>query len=237
MKLKFAVIVLTSNMMTLGSYASVMSWNASSGLTPDQVGYQLLDNASPENPTISSSVMTLSTSSANENMYFSYSEPTETLDFPGVFEASFTMRLISGSNGYDGRAPAGVFITVSNNVGSSLWIGQDELFMGRNFASKGPSVSVDTDGAFHDYLFRISGSSVSIYQDGSLVLSDSTLTAASEFGVNKRVAFGEATGLEYGTSEWKSFSHNAAIPEPGTIALVGIFGGGLWFVRRYFPSV
>ena len=27
------------------------------------------------------------------------------------------------------------------------------------------------------------------------------------------------------------------VPEPGTIALVGIFGSGLWFVRRYFPSV
>lgn len=28
-----------------------------------------------------------------------------------------------------------------------------------------------------------------------------------------------------------------AIPEPSTIAFVGIFGGGLWFVRRYFPNV
>ena len=28
-----------------------------------------------------------------------------------------------------------------------------------------------------------------------------------------------------------------AIPEPGTLAFVGLFGGGLWFVRRYFPSV
>lgn len=27
------------------------------------------------------------------------------------------------------------------------------------------------------------------------------------------------------------------IPEPATFAFVGIFGFGLWFVRRYFPSV
>ena len=27
------------------------------------------------------------------------------------------------------------------------------------------------------------------------------------------------------------------IPEPATFAFVGIFGGGLWFVRRYFPRV
>jgi hypothetical protein len=27
------------------------------------------------------------------------------------------------------------------------------------------------------------------------------------------------------------------IPEPSVIALVAIFGGGLWFIRRYFPSV
>lgn len=28
-----------------------------------------------------------------------------------------------------------------------------------------------------------------------------------------------------------------AIPEPSVIALMGIFGSGLWFTRRYFPSV
>ena len=28
-----------------------------------------------------------------------------------------------------------------------------------------------------------------------------------------------------------------AIPEPATLAFVGIFGGGLWFVRRYFTNV
>jgi hypothetical protein len=28
-----------------------------------------------------------------------------------------------------------------------------------------------------------------------------------------------------------------AIPEPATIAFVGLFGGGLWIIRRYFPSV
>lgn len=27
------------------------------------------------------------------------------------------------------------------------------------------------------------------------------------------------------------------IPEPSTLAFVGIFGGGLWVVRRFFPSV
>ncbi|VGO12916.1 hypothetical protein PDESU_01470 [Pontiella desulfatans] len=31
--------------------------------------------------------------------------------------------------------------------------------------------------------------------------------------------------------------YGVSIPEPSTIAFVGIFGGGLWFVRRYFPSV
>lgn len=27
------------------------------------------------------------------------------------------------------------------------------------------------------------------------------------------------------------------IPEPSVIALVGVFGGGLWFIRRYFPLI
>ena len=29
----------------------------------------------------------------------------------------------------------------------------------------------------------------------------------------------------------------SVIPEPVTLAFVGIFGGGLWFVRRFFPAV
>lgn len=39
-------------------------------------------------------------------------------------------------------------------------------------------------------------------------------------------------------TDWSVQTGNSmAIPEPSVIALVGIFGSGLWFVRRYFPSV
>ena len=31
--------------------------------------------------------------------------------------------------------------------------------------------------------------------------------------------------------------YGVAVPEPSTIAFIGVFGGGLWFIRRYFPSV
>lgn len=48
-------------------------------------------------------------------------------------------------------------------------------------------------------------------------------------------------GVKDGSGNQIAFTSTSAtieaIPEPATLAFVGIFGGGLWFVRRYFPSV
>ena len=42
----------------------------------------------------------------------------------------------------------------------------------------------------------------------------------------------------YPTNEYDFIGFRvAAIPEPSVIALMGVFGGGLWFVRKFFPSV
>ena len=47
---------------------------------------------------------------------------------------------------------------------------------------------------------------------------------------------GASIGDPSGQSSLRGF-RVAAIPEPSTLAFIGVFGGGLWFVRRYFPSV
>lgn len=66
-------------------------------------------------------------------------------------------------------------------------------------------------------------------------LLDLTLSTSNGFDVID-IAGGDqivATGIEQ-----LRFDDNSTyvIPEPSVVALVGIFGGGLWFIRRYFPG-
>jgi len=44
-------------------------------------------------------------------------------------------------------------------------------------------------------------------------------------------------GLTWDTSELFTSGTLSVIPEPSVIALVSVFGGGLWVVRRIFPVI
>lgn len=43
--------------------------------------------------------------------------------------------------------------------------------------------------------------------------------------------------LEWDTSELYTTGQLSVIPEPGVFSLMAVFGGAMWFVRRYFPCV
>ena len=72
-----------------------------------------------------------------------------------------------------------------------------------------------------------------MFQDGSLVLTGSLFASTSDHGLVERIGFGEISTWAYGTSEWESFTHNAAvIPEPSTLTLVALSSLALVLVRR-----
>jgi len=235
-KLHHVIILSTiiSGVSILSSNAEVISWQASSGLTPDQVGFELVDSSSPENPVLNNSVLTISNDSSSERMFYGTREPSTPLLFPTVFEASFQMKYISSTSSFNGRRAAGVFVTTSANSGSNLYIGNDTIFLSQNMNTQGPAASVDTNDSFHDYLLRIDGNAVSVFQDGNLVLSGNTINDVNEIGSSPRVLFGDVTSLASGTSEWSSFSHNAAIPEPSSIILLSFSGFIIFKARRVF---
>ena len=93
-------------------------------------------------------------------------------------------------------------------------------------------------------LISFSASSINIgawafpqtYTDPTAYMSSYTGTYSSIGGSIEMEHVNPVTGASY-----LSFSPTSAtieaIPEPATLAFVGIFGGGLWFIRRYFPSV
>ena len=232
--IRMAVLpILFAGIMVSISNAAVITWDASSGQTPDQMGYELVDNSNPENPILNGSILTIGNNSASESMYYAYREPTSSLLFPSVFEASFRMRYVSGSQSYNGRSPAGVFVTTgATGEGVGLYIDAGRVFLSDTFVSPGPVAAVDTDSVFHDYLLRIDGGAVSVFQDGGLILSGSTKTSFTEMGTSPRVLFGDGTTLESGTSEWANFSHNAAIPEPSTAVLLGVSALVMYRLRQ-----
>ena len=208
--------------------ADVLNWSASSGLTPDQVGYELINTSDTEVPVLSGGNLTISNDNASEIMRYGMSGSD--LSFAGMTEVAFRLRYDSGSDLLDFRTGAGIAITTLPNVGLTMYVGQDEVFLTNSDGSRGPTNSaVDTDGGFHDYLIQVngvaSGSSVSVFQDGALILSGSTNTSFPNYGNVTRVSFGEFSTGEFGTSQWQSFSHNvSAVPEPSAGALVALIG-------------
>ncbi len=229
---KASCIALVMGVFTLAANAAVISWDASSGLTPDQIGFVLMDSSVPEEPVLVGSTLTIANDSSSETMYYVTSEPAVSMLFPSVFEAFFRMKYVSSTSNWSGRRAAGIAVTASPSTGCALFISNDSIFLA-DHTWQGPSVAVDTNDDFHDYLLRIDGTAVSVFQDGSLVLSGNTSFSPDDHGPSPRVIFGDITSLEFGTTEWQSFSHNAmAIPEPSTLLLMGGFGLAMFKWRK-----
>ncbi len=126
-KLDIFLTALLISLLSSSANAAVNSWEASSGLTPDQVGFELGNTSVPEIPTLDNSILTISNDSRPEVMYYIMREPAVSLQFPETFEVSFRMRYVSGSSGASGRKNACVAITLAPNIGCGLYIGHDVI--------------------------------------------------------------------------------------------------------------
>lgn len=224
--------------VTLALYASAAEpvpyalWEASSGLTPDQVGYELIDESSPEDPILSSSALILGNDVMSERLF--YRRAGADLFLGDTIEVAFRMRFVNGASSYSGRAPAVVALTTAPYTGVGLYIGMDVIFLTvPDFTQRGPeNTTLDTDSSFHDYRISIdgtaAGSAVSVFQDDILVLSGVTHNGESQVGDIANVRFGEESIYAYGTSEWQSF---AIIPEPAAFSLLGLGSLALVMLR------
>lgn len=203
---------------TFGEFVS--SWTASSGQLPTEIvpAWTLSDTASPEDPVLGSQFLTLSTSVDTENMRYIQSSPL--LDTTDAFYIEATLRFVSGSTSAATRAPVFIGFTTTANVGNALFINHDSLFFNANEFSNGPVVSVDTNDAFHTYRIDVSATgALSLRYDGNLILTGQTYTSAGNHGAVGRIFWGEGSILATGTSEWKSFQHNALVEDPSPVPL------------------
>ena len=89
--------------------------------------------------------------------------------------------------------------------------------------------------------FNYSSSDVTFTRDGGH--SQTFTTTESAGGYTPETFIFDSGFKEVTTVTWvqepsyHQFDNVNVIPEPATLAFVGIFGGGLWFIRRFFPAV
>ncbi len=204
----------------------VSDWEASSGLYPDQISppYTLY-NTGPASNTLGSGYLTMSTyTNFTYNYYVQYSPIVDT---SGSFYVEAGVREISGSTSSDAREPIGIFITTAPGVGNALWIGDGRVFLLSSVNTRGPTAYVPTSDTFHTYEIDVAASGgLTVYDDGTQILTGNTFYSVSANGDQERIAWGDGTESAYGTSEWTFVRHDAlaaSVPEPSlAISALGI---------------
>ena len=232
-----AVLSLALSLFSLSasSIAATYSWNASSGLFPNQIDASMaLNDASPTfDPALAGGVLTLQTA-VSESMF--YLQPAVSLSMPVNLEIDFTVRYVSGSTTKPGETHIGIFFDTADNVGGIVMVRLGSVTSTAPGGAVRQNATANTDDTLHDYRIAVSGttlgSSFTVYQDSVPLLTD-TLSASPAL---ERIGFGDGATAAFGAAEWKSFSHNAAVPEPSAWAMmlgsVGMLAGCRRFGRR-----
>jgi hypothetical protein len=238
--LAYPVVAAASLCFAGSAVAATNAWFASTGFLPDQVTTNwALSDTSVNDPFISAGAMTLSTAASSEGMFY---RQTANLAIPANLTMEFRARMLSRNTVANNNSPMAIFFTTGSGVGNILYFGLDDLWLANGFLVRGPSASVDTDGAFHTYRIEVngvaSGSPIKVFYDnGALPLFTGALvTDATLNGSSQRIGFGDATAGDSGMTQWEYFYHNGSavpvgvVPEPSAVAL-GMIGLGciaLW---------
>jgi hypothetical protein len=233
MKPSFAALSLLL-ITPLAEAGYVSTWQAASGLFPDQISppYALTDTAAA-NPSFAGGNLRVSTSAPDDELMF-YGHSGSVLDTSGAFYVEASVRLVSGSFLVDARAPIAIAITTAPGVGNTFFIDHDAMFFALNGATAGPSHFDDTNDGFHTYRIQYDGlQTLTLFYDDELALTALTFDDPGFNGLQPRIHWGEGTILEFGTSDWEYFTHNAlAVPEPQSYALMLAGLGLLGFAAR-----
>jgi hypothetical protein len=230
--------------MALPSHAAVVTWNAASGSMPDVAvpQWDLVDTASPENPSLAAGVLKLGGSTLAERMY--YSMDGADADFSGQssywLEARLRVNTQSLTAGW-WRAPVTMGIGFAGGGLAIFELRRDYVYLRDGDNGRGAfSNLLDTDDEFHTWRMEVLGSSagstVNVYRDGNLVLSDNSVF---NYGSGNRVFWGDASQIASGRSEWTHVSTNLAaapasnpVSAPGSLVLAAAGLLALGAMRR-----
>lgn len=212
--------------------ASWLTWEANSGLLPEQISIPWTATDTSATPVVlSGEYLTLSTTSPAEYQF--YDQAGDSLDMASGFSIEANLRYLSGTSNHPDRTGAVIGFTVAPNIGNALFISADQVFFNTDNLQAGPSAFVDTDEAFHTYRINVSAAGeLALYYDGGAnpILTGQTFYSEAFNGVENRILWGDGTFLAAASSQWASFGHNAiAVPIPAAVwlfgpALLGLLG-------------
>ena len=230
------------------THAATNAWFASTGLLPNQTTSDwVLRDTAAANPALAGGHLTLSTAANSEGLFYLQ---TNNLSISSPVRIEFSAKFDSRNTNLNWISPMSVIFTTGvsggGGVGNILYIGQDDVWVsGPLFGQRGPNAQVDTDGGFHVYDIEVTspttagvGNQLKVFYDhGSSPIISGTLSSDFNLtGTVRRFGFGDTTQGDSGVSEWEYFWHNGStvavgeVPEPGTLALLGL--GGLLLGKR-----
>ena len=196
-----------------------ITYNATAGLLPDAVCpvWTPIVSGSPATPAIINGKLVLTTTQNSQNL--GYVQTDLIVSYPLVIESR--VKRVSGSTSGTDRAPIYLGFTSAPDVGNTLYIGDDQIFILSSPTVVGDVATVDTDGDFHDYRIEVAADgTIKVFYDGVLTLTGNTFNSANNNGPVERVVWGEVSSHAHGVSEWAYVTHNA-IPNQTCVAEEG----------------
>lgn len=229
--------------MTATANAAIVTYDASSGLLPQSVGWVFSDLNNPSaTVSVGGGVLTLESALANRAYWELTLTPPGTPGGLGAFVES-TLKVISET--HNGGTPVRGL-----NVGSighsdgitgsvvDVWIREDRIFVNDSTDTVVATYFMDTTDAFHAYRIEILDSQFWLFVDGSLKLSGTT--PVFPYGTEIVVSsFGDASGGSENLSEWKTVTVGSlpdiggpTLPEPSSMILAACGATGFIAFRR-----
>ncbi|MFO7683899.1 MAG: Calx-beta domain-containing protein [Chloroflexota bacterium] len=185
-----------------------ITYDPLTGLLPNEMCpvWAHIEAGNPEEPNIVDGKLMITTTQNADNL--GYVQTDLTLTSPLVIEVR--VKRISGSSSSPDQAPISIGFTSEPNIGNTLYIGEDEIFIVDASLNVDDSAPVDTDGSFHDYRIEVDAvGSIQVFYDKILMLSGSVFTSTVANGPVERIIWGELSPEAYGISEWEWIRHNA----------------------------
>lgn len=160
------------------------------------------------------------------------------LAMPNQLVLEFTARYVNGSSASTLRSPLMVNVNFEGGAGALLMVdGRSASFIEGSDLHATPGAQLSPDQVHH-YRLSFSGQSVGdavrLEIDGVPRYTYSLQQNANNYPTDARIWFGDGTLYAGGTSEWLSFSHNAAAPvaEPASALLMAAGCAALLWRRR-----
>jgi len=229
-RLKLMVIVVTGVFIPLGfadspalAQAYNSTWDASSGLLPEQSCPSWRHLHASGSPPLFGGIMTIATASCSANLDYVQdgTEIISPLPNPWVVEArvSYGSGSVCGACGHY-RQPSAIQISTAPGVGVNLLIGVDDVsgaeaifLTSAECVDPRPTKFVDTHN-FHTYRIEatadpLGGANITVFYDGVSTLNGHTYYSPNDFGNVPRIVWGEASDAAEGISYWTYVRHNA----------------------------